>query len=276
MKTLVAKTCSSLRRGRRQSGFTMVEIAICLAIVAFAMVAIMGVLPAGMEVQKENREDTLINFEGTYYLEAIRSGSTRLWDLTNYVESIRTVRLDRNTRLTNDYTNLYPYQIVGLLSTPRVVYDQDLKRTITNLIIEAKIRARSGSAADKIPLSAERNQPTAVLADAIRDLSFSYLLRSEIVQYSLGPGELNATNGLNAAELAVVTNRLEMARQMTNNTFDAKLTLRWPVRQNHTAGNNSQVFRSMVSGALTVTNDAVNGRRVDLYFFQPLKYQRLP
>ena len=37
----------------------MVEIAICLAVIAFALVAIIGILPAGLQVQKENREDTL-------------------------------------------------------------------------------------------------------------------------------------------------------------------------------------------------------------------------
>jgi prepilin-type N-terminal cleavage/methylation domain-containing protein len=276
MKILVTKGRSPCHFRRHQSGFTMVEIAICLAIVSFAMVAIMGVLPAGMEVQKENREDTLINLEGPYYLEAIRSGSPRLWDLTNYVEWVRIVSVDRNQRQTNYYSNLYPYQVVGLLSTPYAVYDQDVKRTITNLYVEAKVRARSGSAADKIPLSAERVQQTKVTAEAIRDLSFSYLLRSEIVQYSLGPGELNATNSMSPADLAAMTNRLGMAKQMTNNTFDMRLTTRWPVRQNNTAGNNSQVFRSLVSGAIAVTNDTVNGRAVDLYFFQPLKYQRLP
>jgi len=40
---------------RPQSAFTMIEIALCIAVVAIAMVAIIGVLPAGLNVQKQNR-----------------------------------------------------------------------------------------------------------------------------------------------------------------------------------------------------------------------------
>src|SRR2546423_5043685 len=71
------------------NGFTMVEIAIAVAVIAFALVAIIGVLPAGLQVQKENREDTLMAQDGTYWMEAIRNGSVGLDDLTNYVEQIK-------------------------------------------------------------------------------------------------------------------------------------------------------------------------------------------
>ena len=40
------------------AAFTMVEIAICLAIIGFALVAIIGVLPIGMNTQRDNREET--------------------------------------------------------------------------------------------------------------------------------------------------------------------------------------------------------------------------
>src|SRR5436190_24058151 len=35
-------------------GFTMVEIAIAVAVIAFALVAIIGILPGGLQVPKEN------------------------------------------------------------------------------------------------------------------------------------------------------------------------------------------------------------------------------
>ncbi|MCZ7639230.1 MAG: prepilin-type N-terminal cleavage/methylation domain-containing protein [Verrucomicrobia bacterium] len=60
---------------RSEAGFTMVEIAISIAIVAFALVAIIGVLPTGFDVQRRNRENTIINQEGSLWLEAIRSGA---------------------------------------------------------------------------------------------------------------------------------------------------------------------------------------------------------
>jgi len=39
---------------RNQSAFTLVEIALSIAIIGFALVAIIGVLPAGLNVQREN------------------------------------------------------------------------------------------------------------------------------------------------------------------------------------------------------------------------------
>lgn len=63
----------------------MIEIAICLAIIGIALVAIVGVLPLGMSVQRENREGTIINQDATVLLEAIRNSSRGMDDLTNYV-----------------------------------------------------------------------------------------------------------------------------------------------------------------------------------------------
>src|SRR2546430_15236331 len=77
------------RRARgRNAAFTMVEIALCLGVIAFALVAIIGVLPTGVRVQRDNREDTIINQEGLLLLEAIRSGSQGLDYLTNYFDTI--------------------------------------------------------------------------------------------------------------------------------------------------------------------------------------------
>ena len=66
----------------------MVEIAICLAIIGIALVAIIGVLPLGLNVQKDNREETIINQDATVFIEAIRNGARGADDLTNYVYAI--------------------------------------------------------------------------------------------------------------------------------------------------------------------------------------------
>ena len=65
------KTPRDLRQ--RRGGFTMIELVICLGIIAFALVAIIGVLPVGINVQKDNREETIIVQDGLYWMEAIRS-----------------------------------------------------------------------------------------------------------------------------------------------------------------------------------------------------------
>jgi len=73
---------------RTTAAFTMVEIALCLGVIAIALVAIIGVLPTGVRVQRHNREDTIINAEGMLWLVAIRSGSRGLDYLTNFVDNI--------------------------------------------------------------------------------------------------------------------------------------------------------------------------------------------
>ena len=107
-----------------RSAFTLVEIALCLAIIGFALVAIIGVLPTGLNVQRENREETIIVQDANYFLDAIRNGARGLDDLTNYVEAI-----------TNYWTDYQP--IMGLLpvgfpdgSTP-TRYTNDLASTAT-------------------------------------------------------------------------------------------------------------------------------------------------
>src|SRR2546426_366578 len=76
------------RAGRDEAAFTMVEIAISLAVIGFALVAIIGVLPTGMTVQRENREETIINQDATYFAEALRNGAHGLDDLTNFVYAV--------------------------------------------------------------------------------------------------------------------------------------------------------------------------------------------
>src|ERR1035441_8826675 len=108
------------------AGFTMVEIAISLAVIGIALVAIIGVLPIGMNTQRDNREETIINQDATVFIEAIRGGARGLDDLTNSVYAITNfqVRYPAGTINTYGYSNGAPSfltngaNIVGLLSTP--------------------------------------------------------------------------------------------------------------------------------------------------------------
>ncbi len=131
-------------RGTRPSerAFTLIEIAICLAIIGFALVVIIGVLPTGLGTQRDIREETIINQDATVLLEAIRSGARGADDLTNYVYAIANTGTSPanydNTYLTNGAN------IIGLLSTPEFV------NGASNHII-AYVRSISGSAAEKPP-----------------------------------------------------------------------------------------------------------------------------
>ncbi|MCU0784399.1 MAG: type II secretion system GspH family protein, partial [Verrucomicrobia bacterium] len=167
---------------RQESAFTMVEIAISLAIIGFALVAIIGVLPIGMDAQKNNRQETIINQDAAYWMEAIRNGAQGLDDLTNYVEEIVITSNNYVTGASGQirYTQTQPlgyeitngFRIIGLLSTPKYVYNDQL--LIQSNYVFAYVRALSGAASEKAPQT----------NSSIKDLAFRYRLVPEVIPYS--------------------------------------------------------------------------------------------
>src|SRR5688572_27932052 len=104
---------------RATEAFTLIEIAICLGVIAFALVAIIGILPAGRQVQRDNREDTIINQEGTYILEAIKNGAEGLEEFAKRVDSIVITNVTQGNEVRqHDGSKLEPREVIGLLSTP--------------------------------------------------------------------------------------------------------------------------------------------------------------
>lgn len=230
------------------SGFTLVEIALCLAIIGFALVAIIGVLPAGVTVQKENREETIINQDGRYLLEAIRSGSHGIDDLTNYVETIIVTNIVLRSngtivsrppprRYTNDVNAPSNRRlssgaiIVGLLTTPKL-------RTLPNGNIESNnviafVRSMTGVASEK-----------SVRNSNVRDFAFRYMLRSEVIPFTQPP--------------PVGTNEILRSVDLANNLHDLRLTLNWPLFQrggSWEVGFNRKTFRTLVAGDINLTNN---------------------
>ncbi|MGD1089398.1 MAG: type II secretion system protein, partial [Verrucomicrobiota bacterium] len=150
-----------------QSGFTMVEIALSLAVIGIALVAIIGVLPIGMNVQKDNREETIIDQDATVFIEAIRSGASSPYatDLTNYVYAITNFQTPYNnseagTTTTLGYTIFPGYltnnaRIIGLLSWPE--YTDNNGNPIPYLVngysnhVFAYVHSISGAAVEKPP-----------------------------------------------------------------------------------------------------------------------------
>src|SRR5450756_2006241 len=173
LSSTTIKEATAVVARRRQAAFTMVEIAICLAIVAFAMIVIMGVLPLGMQVQKSNREDTVINLEGQYFIESIRSGAMGTPELLSAVDWVM-VTNSINKQVRYAQTNVPPafnaaniWTLIGLLSTPKYQVDPN-GRVITNTVL-AQFRSFNGSAVER---------------DAsLRDFTFSYLMSVEIVPF---------------------------------------------------------------------------------------------
>ena len=235
------------RGGHGLEGFTMLEIALCIAIIGFALVAIIGVLPSAMRVQKDNRSDTLIDQDGNYLLEAIRHGSQGIEDLVNYVRSsptsVREVWSDdaiAPTFYTNYFSDNTAYKsswrLIGLLSHPR---------TTNNYRVEAEFRSMSGAAVEKDPNSL---------------VGFDYLLVSEVIPFS-------AFDGTTACGTTDTNTLPRLASAL--NTNDLRLTLRWPLSPSGAVGVNKKVFRALVSGELA-PEGPVDGHVY--YFFHPTTF----
>ncbi|MDD5139470.1 MAG: hypothetical protein PHY43_04310 [Verrucomicrobiales bacterium] len=190
-----ALTKSEIRNPKSEmaGAFTLIEVAISLAVIGIALVAIIGVLPLGMNVQRENREGTIINQDATVFIEAISRGAQGLDDLTNYVYAITNhwTRFNDTGGFVNQGDNGYSfnnsslaagwvstgfcplnngYRIVGLLSTPQFTDNNGFP--INNLFnvggysnhIVAYVRSMSGAASEKPP---QDNQ-------IIKDGAFAY------------------------------------------------------------------------------------------------------
>jgi hypothetical protein len=282
----------------------MVEIAISLAVIGFALVAIIGILPTGMNVQKENRQETIINQDMTVWMNAIRNGSQGLDDLTNYVIAITNSMTEWDYAGPGIYTsNAQHFQIaytfagstvnggattptyaltngsriVGLLSTPRVVPFALANGTIggfwSNYVV-ASVRSMSGAASEKPP---QNNSD-------VQDLGLSYRLIPEITSYqeydtlwtNINPLVVNSNDiPVHAAFAAYSTN-------LQANLYNVRLTFRWPLFADGSAGNSRQVFRTMVGGRPTGTKDLTSGAPntlsnfTTLYFFTPRAYANAP
>jgi hypothetical protein len=57
-----------------QGGFSIAEVMLAVGVVAFGLVAVLGVLPVGLTVQKDNREETIIRYDAQYWMTVLRAG----------------------------------------------------------------------------------------------------------------------------------------------------------------------------------------------------------
>jgi len=237
------------------SGFTMVEIAICLAIIGIALVSIIGVLPIGMNTQRDNREETVINQDATILMEAIRGGARGMDDLTNYVYAISNYWAKYNASGFTNAIGVNGYSlsslsiaptyysssgfplvngadIIGLLSVPEYA---DINGFPTNNLfsggysnhVVAYVRSMSGPAIEK-PL--QNN-------DIVVGDSFGYRLLC-----------VNAPVATDTNMLANLNNAY--VRQLNANLHELRLTFFWPQQPNGHLGPGRQTFRTQIAGQL--------------------------
>jgi len=260
----------------------MVEIALSLAIIGFALVAIIGILPTGMNVQKENREETIINQDASMLMEAIRNGTQGMDDLTNSIfvisNYVGVYHLDAGgaSHLVNSYGVGYThtnsstsipmpitngFRIVGLLSTPKYipVPNSELPAYISNHVV-AFVRAISGAANEKFP----QNNPDVG--------TFNYRLISDVVPFGFGkllmPYSEYNTNwadglGTNAIPPTSIYYQADQARlkyavysaNLVANLRDVRLTFRWPLYPSGNVGSGRQVYQTRCCGSLTTVEE---------------------
>ncbi len=267
------------------SGFTMIEIALSLAIIAFALVAIIGILPFGMNVQKDNRQETIINQDATVFLNAIRNGARGMDELTNSVVAVynyvtvwnrrgntyqqgptTTFAYTRTNSLQNNGPTPVPllltngYRIVGLLSTPK--YFPAANGGFYSNHVVAYVRSISGPAVEKYP----QTDPT------VQQLALNYRLISEVLPYDTnswyeGSWTNYLVSGLSTNDMIIRSNYYRMVKSFETNLHDVRLTFRWPLLPNGNAGPSRQLYRTMVSGVMT--NDPPG---FPYYFFKPRTY----
>jgi type II secretory pathway pseudopilin PulG len=152
-----------MRTERRTTGaeaaFTLTELALCIAVIGIALTAIIGVLPSGLNVQKQNREETLVAQDAQFLIETVRSGSMSIPDLIQQVDFIHWRRTGAEAQdiyfRGPNYTETLPgrvipltasWQVTALLSTPRF---EVVRRGLVTNDVTAQFRSFSSPFSEK-------------------------------------------------------------------------------------------------------------------------------
>jgi type II secretory pathway pseudopilin PulG len=299
-RTIQASDAKEMSR-QGELAFTMIEIAIAIGVIGFALVAIIGILPAGMDVQKDNREDTLVSQDAPYFLDAIRNGTflsnnlpggtARGLDfLTNYVQSIRydtIVNGVTNTTLTTNFNSFGAgFIIIGLLSAPQ--YNYGLPGFASNYFdVTAIVRALSGPATE---------QQTGANTGVSSATAFTYQMEVMVTPFnSFAPFPTNwyayaQQPGADPNLVIIMSNRwIEITPGLSYppnyispenfapgtgglvyNLFDVRLRFSWPVLANGKVGPGRQTYRTLVASQLQRSGFTFDS--APLWFFQPQTY----
>jgi type II secretory pathway pseudopilin PulG len=271
--------------------FTIIEIALCLGIIGFALVAIIAALPRGLDVQKRNREETIIGHDAEVMMNALRSGARGFDDLTNYVLCITNfwTTYDANNKVittnfdyytptnsnrtsgiaaVNDFPLTNGARIIGLLTTPKTVpeFIPPTTQPYQSNYVVAYLRAFSGAAVDKAPQA-----NASILGDA-------FIYRMIVETFPYAPVDTNGicmdciyTNGLSPAQMAQRRDELKVQTMLQANAHDFRLKFRWPVLPNGTILGFDATYRAMADGMILPTNDPPNTLQ-PLYFVQASTY----
>ena len=261
---------------RSLSGFTLTELALCIAVVGIALVAIIGVLPSGLMVQKQNREDTLITEDAKFLMEAIRSGSTGIADLTNYVEEVRWIVQFPNgqmrtnlfqgplhpNRLPNSRVLWNTEELIGLLSLPReqsLVAGIPLPSQLRTNRVQAIFRSFGSAFTDKPYREMSSMTPSPTRLDG----AFRYMVTCESRPVATRPPFLTQSGG---------GGNLQEQILLESSLHEVVLTFQWPVYRvgnDYRVGNSRHVFRSQLHAGREIIIPNYLGSGASLSRFVP-------
>jgi type II secretory pathway pseudopilin PulG len=267
-----------VKKSHSERAFTMIEIAIAVGVIGFALVAIIGILPQGMNVQKDNREDTIISQDAPYFLNAIRNGEmrTNYGVLSNYVESITISNVNFGTNITysnpfltngGEYLLTNDMNIIGFLSTP----EYDPRLTLANGVlltneVTAIVHAMTGSAIQQNGANSAMSFRYQLTVENVPWNSIAY----DSTNWDNNPPLNNSPYALNSPDYIIRSNRWVESQFLTNILHEVRLKFAWPVLPNGNIGPGRQTYRSLISSHLWSTN--IYGTFITNWFFQPQTY----
>ncbi|HEY3863761.1 MAG TPA: type II secretion system protein [Verrucomicrobiae bacterium] len=291
--TIQAADAKEMRR-QGELAFTMIEIAIAIGVIGFALVAIIGILPTGMSSQAKSREYTTINQDASYFMDAIRNGASvtsgdalapsaqGLDFLTNYVQSIKFAYYNNGTNTSNIVFNSFysGAEIIGLLTTPQNNYRSPFFSN-NNFNVTATVRALSG------PATEQQGGANSALNSF---MAFTYNMEVMITPFNPFAANMPTTNwnipNLDTNLSNIYYNRwLEAAAIGTNgalypppyiamgtgtmqyNLFDVRVHFNWPVLQNGNVGPSHQTYRTLIGSQMVAVPNLTNG--MPGWYFQP-------
>jgi len=243
--------------------FTLVEIVLSLAIIAVALVAIIGVLPLGLNVQTENQEESIVAADAAIWMEFLRNGAQGGTyfepDASGeifYISELKVGQVLRqragaellalydpvsSTRVSYISNFTSASELLGLLSLPK--YPENILTvpdgmTYTNWSVYADVRALNGNMAD---LAAEK------------DFSFRYRMTPELVPLQ----------GVHRDHLVTTNGPLFI---LQTNLYELRLRFQWPLvlgqdgYRDQTRFARSLTFRTLISGQPAYFSNAVHMR----------------
>lgn len=283
MKSLIPKVPAGRRR---EHAFTMVEIVLSLAIIAVALVAIIGVLPIGLNVQSDNKEESIINADAAIWMQFLTKGAQGgeyfkpVSPLPGPIFYINEVRVDENLKSRNlanalldedavtstktTYIDKFnsAQDLLGLLSLPKYRFtpyrvkvgdefvDWTDGQTYTNWNVYADVRALNGNMAD---------------LGADMDFAFKYRMIPELVPLQNGAPYVFEFSKND-------TNNGTILPNLEGNLYELRLKFLWPLLpgkdgdyRSQTQFAKSMTFRTLISG---YDNQITN----NLYFMSPRQF----